>query len=117
VDGLLLKCLGTEQAKVAIGEVHEGWCGTHQPVHKMRWMLKRAGFFWPSMVEDCFRYFKGCEACQRFGDIQMALVCMMHPIVKSWPFRCWGLDFVGEIHPSSSKGHCFILVAMDYFTK
>ena len=24
VDGLLLKCLGEEQAKVAMGEVHEG---------------------------------------------------------------------------------------------
>jgi transposase InsO family protein len=27
------------------------------------------------------------------------------------------LEFVGEIHPSSSKGHRFILVANDYFTK
>jgi hypothetical protein len=29
----------------------------------------------------------------------------------------WGLDFIGEIHPSSSKGHRFVLVATDYFTK
>jgi hypothetical protein len=41
----------------------------------------------------------------------------MNSIVKSWPFRGWGLDFIGEIHPGSSKGHRFILVAMDYFTK
>jgi hypothetical protein len=27
------------------------------------------------------------------------------------------LDFIEEIHPGSSKGHWFILVAMDYFTK
>jgi transposase InsO family protein len=27
------------------------------------------------------------------------------------------LDFIGEIHPSSSKGHYFVLVAIDYFTK
>jgi hypothetical protein len=27
------------------------------------------------------------------------------------------LDFIGEIHPSSSKGHRFVLVATDYFTK
>jgi transposase InsO family protein len=27
------------------------------------------------------------------------------------------LYFIGEIHPGSSKGHRFILVAMDYFTK
>jgi IS30 family transposase len=27
------------------------------------------------------------------------------------------LDFVGEVHPSSSKGHRFVLVTTDYFTK
>jgi transposase InsO family protein len=27
------------------------------------------------------------------------------------------LDFIGQIHPSSSKGHRFMLVATDYFTK
>jgi hypothetical protein len=42
---------------------------------------------------------------------------MMHPIIKPWSFRGWALDFIGQIHPSSSKGHRFMLVAMDYFTK
>ena len=42
---------------------------------------------------------------------------MLNPIIKPWPFRGWGLDFIGEIHPSSSKGHRFVLVATDYFTK
>jgi hypothetical protein len=42
---------------------------------------------------------------------------MLHPIVKPWPFRGWGLDFVGEIYPSSTKGHKFMLVTTDYFTK
>jgi hypothetical protein len=37
--------------------------------------------------------------------------------VKSRPFRGWGLDFIGEIHLGSSKGHRFILVATDYITK
>jgi transposase InsO family protein len=37
--------------------------------------------------------------------------------VKPWPFKGWGLDFIGEIHPSSSKGHRFILVATNYFMK
>jgi hypothetical protein len=37
--------------------------------------------------------------------------------MKPWPFRGWGLDFIGEIHPRSSKGHRFILVATDYFSK
>jgi hypothetical protein len=42
---------------------------------------------------------------------------VMNSIVKLWPFRGWGLDFISEIHPGSSKWHRFILVATDYFTK
>jgi hypothetical protein len=29
-EDLLLKCLGSDQAGVAMGEVHEGICGMHQ---------------------------------------------------------------------------------------
>jgi hypothetical protein len=42
---------------------------------------------------------------------------MLHPVVKVWPFKGWGHDFIGEVHPSSSKGHRFMLVPTDYFTK
>jgi hypothetical protein len=47
----------------------------------------------------------------------MAPASMLHPIVKHWPFRGWGLDFIGEGHPASTKGHRFMLMATDYFTK
>jgi hypothetical protein len=83
----------------------------------MRWTLRRVRVYWPSMLGDCFKYYKGCEACQKFGPVQTAPASMLHPIVKPWPFRGWGLDFVGEIYPSSTKGHKFMLVTTDYFTK
>ena len=35
-EDLLLKCLDSDQAKVAMGEVHEGICGTHQSAPKMK---------------------------------------------------------------------------------
>jgi hypothetical protein len=44
IDGLLLKCLGSDQSRIAMGEVYEGICGTHQSAHKMKWLLHRAGF-------------------------------------------------------------------------
>jgi hypothetical protein len=69
------------------------------------------------MITDYFRYYKGCEECQKFGNIQLAPAAMMHPTIKPWPFRGWRLDFIGQIHPPSSKVHCFMLVSMDYFTK
>jgi hypothetical protein len=71
----------------------------------------------PTMLKGCFEYYKGCESYQRFGKVQVAPASMLHPIVKPWPFRGWGLDFVGEIHPASSKGHRFVLVATYYLMK
>ena len=63
-EDVLLKCLDSDQARVAMGGVPEGICGTHQSAPKMKWLLRRAGFYWPTMMADCFRYYKGCEECQ-----------------------------------------------------
>jgi hypothetical protein len=68
-EDLLLKCLDSNQAKVSMGEFHEGICGTHQSAPKMKWLLRRVGFYWPSMLADCFRYYKGYEECQWFGNL------------------------------------------------
>jgi hypothetical protein len=116
-DSMLLKCLGEEQAKVAVWEVHDGICGAHQSAYKMNWLLWRSRFYWPTMMDDCIMYQKGCKACQRFKNIQLDHVGVLNLIVKLWPFREWRLDFIGEIHPESSKGNRFIWVATDYFTK
>ena len=60
IDGALLKCLNQEEAKVLRGEVHEGICGAHQSAYKMKWIIRRTGYFWPTILEDCFEYYKGC---------------------------------------------------------
>jgi hypothetical protein len=67
--------------------VHDGICGAHRSAHKMKWLLRRVGFYWLTMVDDCIKYQKGCEACQRFGNIQLAPASVMNSIVKPWPFR------------------------------
>jgi hypothetical protein len=38
-------------------------------------------------------------------------------MVVSGPFQQWGLDFIGEIHPTSSGQNRWIFTATDYFTK
>ena len=102
VNDVLLKCLSPGDAILAMAEVHEGICGTHQSAPKMMWLLRRSSFYWPNMIADCFKYYKGCQVCQKFGDLQLVPAAELHPIIKPWPFRGWGLDFIGEIHPSSS---------------
>jgi len=117
LEGVLLKCLNLEEAKVVMCKVHEGICGTHQSAHKMKWLIRRTGYFMPDMLEECFKYYKGCQDCQKFGSIQRAPASAMNPIIKPWPFRGWGIDMIGQIFPVSSKGHKFIIAATDYFTK
>jgi hypothetical protein len=116
-DDLLLKCLGLDQARLAMAEVHEGICGTHQTAPKIKWLLRQACFYWPTMMAVYFRYYKGCEESQKHGDVELVPAAILHPIIKPWPFRGWGLDFVGKIHPPLTKGHCFVIVATYYFTK
>jgi ribonuclease HI len=117
LKGLLLKCLGPIESNQILHEVHEGTCGTHQSAHKMKWLIRRSGYYWPDMLEDYFKYYKGCQAYQRFGKIQIVPASAMNPIIKPWPFRGWGMDMIGKINPPSSKGHQFILAITDYFTK
>ncbi|KAM1107228.1 hypothetical protein ACFX10_004064 [Malus domestica] len=68
-DRLMLKCLGQEESMKVMAKVHEGICGAHQAGTKMRWLLRRYGFFWPNMEKDCKDYAQGCEECQRHGPL------------------------------------------------
>jgi hypothetical protein len=83
----------------------------------MKCVKRRNGYFWPTILEDCFEYYKGCQDCQKFGNIQRAPALAINPIIKPCPFKGWGIDSIGQIYLSSSKNHKFILVATDYFTK
>jgi hypothetical protein len=117
LEGMLLKCLGPTKVNRLLHEVREGAYGTHQSAHKMKWLIRRSGYYWPTMIEDCFKYYKGCQAFQRFRKIQMVPASVMNPIIKPWPLRGWGMDMIGKINPPSSKGHQYILTITDYFTK
>jgi hypothetical protein len=78
IDGVLLMYLGEEKAKVVVWEVDDGICGAHQSAYKMNWLLRRAAFYWLNMMDDCIRYQKGCEACQRFRNIQLDPASVMN---------------------------------------
>jgi hypothetical protein len=38
LDGVLLQCLGQEEAKKMMSEVHDGLCGAHQSAYRMKWL-------------------------------------------------------------------------------
>jgi hypothetical protein len=104
MDGILLKCLSDDESKSLMGEIHEGVCGAHQSAFKMKWMIRQNGYYWPTILEDCFKYFKGCQGCQRFRNIQRAPTSAMNPIMKPWPFRGWAIDLIGPSIHRQVKG-------------
>ncbi|XP_050207554.1 uncharacterized protein LOC126656970 [Mercurialis annua] len=116
-EGLLFRCIGPKEAMLAMAEVHERIAGAHQAGPRMRWLIHKYGFYWPKMEQDCIRYGKGCEACQRFGLIQHVPAEDLHSLIKPWPFRGWAVDLIGKIYPGSSDGHTFVIIATCYFTK
>ncbi|CAL9004531.1 unnamed protein product [Prunus brigantina] len=89
----------------------------HQSGIKMRWLVRRHGYYWPSILKDCIEYAKACIKCQIYGPIQRVPAEALHPVTKPWPFRGWAVDIIGKIYPAASNQHAWILVATDYFTK
>jgi len=100
-----------------MGEVHEGKYGAHRSRNNIKWVINQYVNCWPTIIEDCFWYAKGCEECQNYGNIQWVPVNELHSIIRPWPFKGWIVDIIGNVHPPSSKRHSFILVVKNYFTK
>eukprot|EP01018_Ginkgo_biloba_P008285 Gb_24991 [translate_table: standard] len=116
-DGTLLKCLNSDEANLAIKEVHEGICGAHTSGMVLAKKLIRTRYYWPTMEKDSCQYIKKCVACQKHRDLIHAPSQALQPMTTPWPFSTWGLDLIGKINLSSSNGHKYIITATEYFTK
>ncbi|CAM9002129.1 unnamed protein product [Rhodiola kirilowii] len=115
--GQWLRCLSEEEAVEVMQEAHVGICGAHQSGPKLYDRIKRMGYYWPTVVQDCVDFAKKCNACQFNANFIHQPPEHLHPTVASWLFEAWGLDVVGPINPKASNGHTYILAATDYFSK
>ena len=64
----LLKCLSEDEAEYVMNEVHNGICGMHTGRRTMKARILRAGYFWPTMEQDCEVMIRKCEGCQAHGN-------------------------------------------------
>ena len=115
-DSLGLRCLGTPKAQSVMQEVHMGECGNHQGKRRLLQHLLNLGYFWPTMKQDAANYVKMCHTCQVHGNLIHTHPTNLQNMMNPWSFHTWGLDLIGPINPPS-KGHIWILVAIEYFTK
>lgn len=112
----LLRCLDTNEANLAIVEVHSGICGDHLGGKNLALKIIRQGLFWPTMRKDCEEYVKKCRACQVHGQVNHRPTTSLMPVINPCPFFQWGIDIVGPFQKSKNQAK-FIVVAVDYATK
>jgi len=112
----MLGCLGEEETDLVLLEVHKGVCGSHIGGRSLEAKLLSAGYYWPTMLQDCATFVKKCDKCQRFSDRKHAPASELTSVFSPWPFHKLGLDIVGPfpLAPGQLK---FLIVGIDYFTK
>jgi hypothetical protein len=115
--GVILRSLDPQEAQKAMIEFHDNLCGGHHFWRTIAYNILRAGYFWPSLFNDVCANIRACVKCKKFYGKQKLKYFPLKPLVVSGPFQQWGLDFIEEIHPTSSGQHRWILTANDYFTK
>ena len=96
---------------------HDSGCGGHFSGQLTGQKILRAGYFWPTLFKDSHDYVKRCDACQRYARIDLRMKILLHVSLLFVPFEKWGIDYVGEVHPHSSKGMAYIVIATEYLTK
>ncbi|GJX17908.1 reverse transcriptase domain-containing protein [Tanacetum coccineum] len=61
--GPLLRCIGPQQAKYIIKEIHMGSCGMHDGPRKAVHKAMNAGYYWPNMHRDANNETTSCDSC------------------------------------------------------
>ena len=116
-DSTLLRCVDKKEAEEIMQDMHEGVFGTHSSGHTMAKKILRAGYYWSIVEADCHYHLRTYHKFQIYADKVHAPPVPLNVMTSPWPFVVWCSDMIGEIKPTSSNRHCFILVTIDYFTK
>src|SRR4051812_23986224 len=106
ISGVLQRCVTIGDGKIILQDIHEGICGHHAGSRSLVAKVLRAGFYWPTAMNDAKDIVRRCNGCQRFADKPHAPGSELRPIPLAWPFAQWGLDMIGKL-PRSSKGGQF----------
>ena len=116
-QGINLLCAKESEKAEIMRQIHEGICGPHMSGHMLAKKIIRQGYYWTTLDADCVKWVRECDRCQRHANLQHMPPRELYNMTTPWPFSTWGIDVIGKVHPIGTNGHCFILVAIDYFTK
>ncbi|XP_068475087.1 uncharacterized protein [Phaseolus vulgaris] len=112
----ILVCVSGDQCLHIMAELHEGICGSHIGGRALASKAIRAGYYWPTVREDCTRYAQQCKQCQQHADWHKVPPEELRSIYNPWSFHTWGIDIMGPF-PPAIRHMKYLVVAIEYFTK
>ena len=68
-DGLLRRCVPTEEGMQIIEKCHTAAYGVHFGAFRTQAKIWQSGFIWPMMYEDAKEFVRRCRRCQLQGGI------------------------------------------------
>ncbi|KAI3673298.1 hypothetical protein L6452_39415 [Arctium lappa] len=114
-DQVLRKCVPNLEMKNILNDCHASPYGGHFGGQRTAAKILQSGFFWPTLFKDSFEFVKGCDQCQRTGNLSQRNEMPLNNILEVELFDVWGIDFMGPF--SMSFNNQYILVAVDYVSK
>ncbi|XP_024006657.1 uncharacterized protein LOC112083337 [Eutrema salsugineum] len=115
-SGVLLTCVHGNDIAEVMQKIHEGERGNHSGARSLAFKIKKAGYYWPTMLSDCEKYTARCEKCQRHGPMINLPTKLLMTSTAPYPFMRWAMDIIGPFRRSTTQKQ-YVLVVTDYFTK
>jgi Reverse transcriptase (RNA-dependent DNA polymerase)/RNase H-like domain found in reverse transcriptase/Integrase zinc binding domain/Integrase core domain len=115
-DGRLVVPNGAGLREQLLYDAHDAPLAGHVGMAKTLDHLQRH-YWWPGIARDAEEYVASCVICMRSKPLLQKPAGLLYP--HDIPTRRWeviSLDFVGPL-PTTSKGHDFVLVVVDKFSK
>jgi hypothetical protein len=99
-----------------LNDCHTRACGGYYFGLETTQNILREGYFWLTLIKDCIELVKKCHPCHIFSLKMRVHPAPMFPVIRVGPFTKWGMNNT-TFHLTSSRGHHYIIVAVDYFKK
>jgi len=103
----------TSMRDTVLTQLHNqaGHLGIHKTLEKVK-----ERFYWPGYEADVENWVRSCQSCQKRNPPQPAPQAPMGTIQAHHPFEKISWDIMGPL-PTSSKGHKYIVLITDLFSK
>ncbi|GJU99924.1 reverse transcriptase domain-containing protein [Tanacetum coccineum] len=102
--GPWLRCVGLEQAKYVIREIHKGSYSMHSGPRSVVTKVMQLGYYWPTMHMDARMVIRAYQEYQVHRPIPRLRKTKLKPITSLWPFHKWGIDICGMFLKAAGEG-------------